>query len=235
MSKSQKNDKRFRVRKSLRQEGRTEEEIKAILEANPETALHPEKIVSSSNPEIETNDETVQVDNHTETESGFGSLIGRARESLVNSLDAPEKPKRGRKPGSSLAAKDDFLALVVSVITLLVTFIRVDERIKPNKDEITSFSDHLAGIILRHSSISGKLSADAMAVIGMVMVGAGWYQRVSPYLHGEAEQQYIDKGNGYSEVVETTRANGNRPIVLQKINPAAASFLDNAVANHRED
>lgn len=170
----------------------------------------------------------MQVDAHSESTSSFGSLIGRARESLVNSLDAPEKPKRGRKPGSSLAAKDDFLALVVSVITLLVTFIRVDERIKPNKDEITSFSDHLAGIILRHSSISGKLSADAMAVIGMVMVGAGWYQRVSPYLRGE------------KELPETTeqvpaRANGKGPIVLQKITPAAANFLDSVVESHREE
>lgn len=156
-------------------------------------------------------------------------MIGRARESLVNTLDAPEKPKRGRKPGTSLAGKDDFLALVVSLITLLVTFIKVDERLKPNRDEITSFSDHLAGIILRHSSISGKLSADAMAVIGMVMVGAGYYQRISPYLHGQEELPEPQPATIQA------RTNGKTPIVLQKITPAAASFLDNAVESHREE
>lgn len=230
---------RYQVRKQLRQEGKTEAEIKLALESNPLTNpnLSTENTDSNSNENLPSNNEEVQVDNHTETESGFGSLIGRARESLLNNLDAPEKPRRGRKPGSTaLAGKDDFLALVVSLITLAVTFIRVDDRLKPNKDEITSFSDHLAGIILRHSSISGKLSADAMAVIGMVMVGAAYYQRVSPVLaelkSGQTSQpqtRYVDRGNGFTEVQQT------ESIALSKITQASADFLDNAVESHRED
>jgi hypothetical protein len=180
------------------------------------------------------NDEDVQVDTHTETEPSFSSLIGRARESLVNNLDSSDKPKRSRgKANNTLAGKDDFLALVVSLITLAVTFIPVREQLKPNRDEITSFSDHLAGIVLRHSSISGKLSADAMAVIGMVMVGASYYQRISPFLHegnGQAQKQYTDLGNGYTKVTAT-----DEPIVLTKITQASADFLDNAVETHREE
>lgn len=225
---------RYQVRKQLRQEGKTEAEIKLALESNPLTNpnLSVEPIDSSSSEQ--SSNEEVEVDTHTEPGPSFGSLIGRARESLLNNLDAPEKPRRGRKPGpSALAGKDDFLALVVSLITLAVTFIKVDDRLKPNKDEITSFSDHLAGIILRHSSISGKLSADAMAVIGMAMVGAAYYQRISPYLHEGKEQpeqaQYVRRDDGRIETITPS------PIVLQKITPAASDFMNVVVESHRED
>lgn len=230
--------------KKIRQspvEGMSETQYYKRQKEMKETGELPEgmtlkEFLSPSNEEVDSSsepknlNEDVEVDNHTETESGFGSLIGRARESLLNNLDAPEKAKRGRKPGGALAGKDDFLALVVSLITLAVTFIKVDDRLKPNKDEITSFSDHLAGIILRHSSISGKLSADAMAVLGMVMVGAAYYQRITPYLHEGREQPYQTQ---YSPARET--AQPDEPIVLTKITQASANFLDNAVETHREE
>ncbi len=229
----QKSDKRYRVRKQLKAEGKSKEEINQVLEANPETSKSLETqndpIISNSEIESQNQSEEIQIEDHTaDPGEGFKGLLSRATASLKNTLTDDDKPKRGRP---SKTNKQEFSTLVVSVLTLVVTFIKVDERVKPNNTEIATLSDHLSNIMLRHLPINNALSADAIDVIGIFAVSALWYQRVS------VDLPRLKPGNEEAPQEIPYKSNGNQklsPEELQSFSPEDAAFLDSAAQKYRD-
>jgi hypothetical protein len=134
--------------------------------------------------------EEIQVDGQAQDESqGFGSLLKRARAGLKETFTADESPARKNKKASQ-STRDDFSLLVVSVVTLAVALSKMEERLKPEKNEIELFSNHVSGILLRHLPINSKLSADALDVIGIFAVVSGWYARVQVLQQVEQQPVY---------------------------------------------
>jgi hypothetical protein len=164
--------------------------------------------------------EGIEIESHgAEERGGLGGLLDRATNALKND-DLPKAKKVTPR------AREDFSVLVVSVVTLLVTFAKVEERIKPNGDEINLFSEHLSGILLRHLPINNKLSADALDLIGIMAATATWYSRVHDQLAKSAP------------ILETvpTRANGHAggeiPITpIEAVSPETGNWLNRIAAS----
>lgn len=51
------------------------------------------------------------------------------------------------------------------------------EDLKPNQDEIGLLSERITSLLLRHVNIAGKLTQDALDVIGILAVASGYYAR----------------------------------------------------------
>lgn len=196
----------------------------------------PQNENTISNSEISVQAEQIQIDAHdSDSDSGFKGMLKRAGENLKNTLtsDEPTPTRRGRPAGGSKTNKEDFSVLVVSLVSLLVTFAKVDERVKPNKSEIDLFSDHLSGILLRHLPINNKLSADAIDIIGIMAVSTSWYSRV----HDNLVPLTITAKESPAQPVPVYKKNGRVPETvtpLQDASPEDKAFLDDIARNHRE-
>jgi len=177
-------------------------------------------------PDPERSPEGIEIESHRESETtsgGFGGLLAKA----TNALRGEELPKSNKKV--TPRAREDFSVLVVSLITLLVAAIRIRESAKPNQEEINLFSDHLAGILLRHLPVNSKMSADAVDLIGMIAVIATWYSRVHEDLRTPAQPQASQpvtvpyQDNGHAKPLDP----------ISQISPEAGSFL-NRIASASE-
>jgi hypothetical protein len=152
---------------------------------------------------------------------GFGGLLARATQALKDD----DSPKLSQSKKVTPKAREDFSVLVVSVVTLLVTFAKVDERVKPNGDEINIFSEHISGIMLRHLPISNKMSADALDIIGLMAVTATWYSRVHADLN---PGPVADRAQPQQTPV---KANGHKPQTpIEAASPQAGEWLNTIAA-----
>jgi len=197
------------------QPGQTIRQYNASLDSDSSAENLPE-------PETEPGAESIEIESHGEPSAGgFGGLLQRASNALKND-DLP-KAKR-----ISAKSRDDFSVLVVSVVTLLVTFAKVEESVKPNGEEIDLFSNHLSGILLRHLPINNKLSADALDLIGIMAATATWYSRVHEDISAgrivapRAEEQTTN---------QPTRSNGRVTDPISAVSPEAGLFLDRVALN----
>jgi hypothetical protein len=164
----------------------------------------------------------VEIESHGETSEpgGFGGLLSRA----TNALRDNDAPKKSAKVAKS--SREDFAVLVVSVVTLLVTFAKIDERVKPNGEEINLFCEPFARILLRHLPINNKLSADALDIIGMMAATAGWYARVHDVI--PASREAAPRAEARAE--EAARSNGHLS-PIEAVSPETGQWLDRIAAN----
>lgn len=147
----------------------------------------PNESESNSDP---SSDLEVTIESHNsqpEDERGFGATLRRAAQSsgLFDDTPAPSKTKKSK------ANQEEFNSLVIAVLTLSVSFANMRPEIKPNESELSVFSNHLTGILVRHLPISKGLSADALDVIGLFAVISGYYARVSPELRRPAKKAEV--------------------------------------------
>ncbi len=168
--------------------------------------------------------------NTTESDSesvGFMDRLKNITSGLAS--DEVEEKKPAKK---SKKTPDEFNALVVALITL-GTSLSIPEPYRPINDEIQIFSNHLSGILARHLSISGKLSADALDIMGLVVCTSMYYARISPQIKEarqtkkinrspEVKESINDLGNGFGEV------RSNEPIVKNLVPPTTQAWLKKA-------
>lgn len=162
-------------------------------------------------------------------------MLARAAEKASSLDDGPmEDPaqssaKRGRGRPSKQGQKEEFSTIVLSVLSLVVSALTIPEEIKPNKNELSIFSDHLTGLLVRHLPISNKMSEDTLDIIGLFVVTAGWYARVAPQLKQTKPDQPPEVVTGAAAV----RGNGSKPAgPISAIDPGAGEFLTRAGGNH---
>lgn len=208
------------------------------LNLSPEPSASPGSSGAPSEPEvIET-----QVETH---EAGPDSFIDQAKEKLKGiaagdavftppTSDATRGQSKGAKwyRGQKAKQKSADLADVVSTILIvLIALWAAPEAIKPNSDEVDSFSAHLCNIILRHIDIS--MSEDVVDLAGIVAVMGAYFVRVGPDLRKWNEEQkrviasrpmnpppvpgYNDGSKPGEVVIE--------PSPIQRYSPDAAAFL----------
>jgi len=123
-------------------------------------------------------------------DSGFLAKVRRAAEKsgLFTDDDEPDRIEtRGRK--KKTAAQDEFNTLTIALLSLVIAAVNIPENIKPNDNELNQFSHHLTGLLVRHLPISGKFSADALDVIGLLAVGSAYYARVAPLIKSKPKEQ----------------------------------------------
>jgi hypothetical protein len=187
----------------------------ALAQQENQNASDSDSVVSENQP----SEESVNIESQaTETDSGFSSLLKRATNNLKTTLTETDSPSR--KKNVAKTTRDDFSILVVSVITLLVSFWKIEEQAKPDSTEINMLSHHLSGIMLRHLPINNKLSADALDVIGIFAVMANWQARVRVLQPQDETQQA-----GPTQAV--TKRNGHKAQTpIQMIDPATSNMLD---------
>lgn len=161
-------------------------------------------------------------------ESSFLSRLKDATKKVALSDDeSPRIETRGRK--AKTAAADEFSVLVVSVLVLILSFSNIPDEIKPNEDELSIFSKHLSGILIRHLPISSKFSQDSLDIIGLVAVTSGYYARVAPVIKTYQKQTPQPTKTNPQQPQESA------PVVvdaLRAVNPAAADFLDQVEKKH---
>ncbi len=135
-------------------------------------------------------DSLIEIESHAvkEKESGgFLNSIKNAGDSLGlwdddKPAEKEKKDGRGRPSKSKSSGQDDLASLSVALITLILSLSNIPHDVKPNDSEVTIFSKHLTGIMIRHLPIAGKFSADGMDIIGMIAVLSSWYARVQPVI-----------------------------------------------------
>jgi hypothetical protein len=161
-------------------------------------------------------------------ESNFLSRLKDATKKVALSDDeSPRIETRGRK--AKTAAADEFSVLVVSVLVLILSFSNIPDEIKPNEDELSIFSKHLSGILIRHLPISSKFSQDSLDIIGLVAVTSGYYARVAPVI-----KMYQKQLPPFTKDNPQQRQEAAPVVVdaLRAVNPAAADFLDQVEKKH---
>lgn len=211
-----------RVEKMKR--GRPKKESQPV-EKNPSPSPSADSDLSNA----ENNEVLINLESQGEQEeSNFLSRLKDATKKVTLSDDeSPRVETRGRK--AKTAAADEFSVLVVSVLVLILSFSNIPDEIKPNEDELSIFSKHLSGILIRHLPISSKFSQDSLDIIGIVAVTSGYYARVAPAIKTYQKQ-----------IPQPTKTNPQQPQesapvvvdALRAVNPAAADFLDQVEKKH---
>lgn len=154
----------------------------------------------------------------TENDSeGFLSKALNFAKGLNNDDVIEDKKQRKNKK-----SPEEFNTLVIAFVTL-ATSLTLSEKIRPVENEITIFSNHLSGILARHLNISGKLSADALDIIGLVTVSSLYYARISPELKNRKVNKEIP--TQVNNIEEEKSVNNNSPIVSQFVSPETKAFL----------
>lgn len=120
------------------------------------------------------------------------SLVERAKRKLTDlgheaiASDEPgsdkkeprwKKYQRGKKERQD-KQQADIGTLVSTILVILIALWSVPQEIKPTNDEVDQFSDHLAGIIYRHTPV-GALSEDVLDLVGMAAVVGVYLTRTS--------------------------------------------------------
>jgi len=209
---------KWRLTNKLREEGilgpkQTIRQYNAAIDSDLSESLNPQDDQQPA-------PEGLEIESHSQDDrGGFGGLLDKATRALKTQDDLPKSKKVTPR------AREDFAVLVVSVLTLLVTFAKIEESVKPNTDEINLFSDHLSGILLRHLPINKNLSADALDIIGMMAVTATWYSRVKVLEPARTQP-------GPSQLAQPipVKQNGHQPQQLDPLepfSPEAANWLNN--------
>lgn len=157
-------------------------------------------------------------------DGGFMAKVRRAAEKsgLFTDDDEPERIEtRGRK--KKTAAQDEFNTLTIALLSLVIAAVNVPENIKPNDGELNQFSHHLTALLVRHLPISGKFSADALDVIGLLAVSSAYYARVAPLLKTKPKEQtpeqYYFNANDLPAPVPVVDA-------ITRINPGVGNWLN---------
>lgn len=161
----------------------------------------------------------------TPVDDGFMAKVRRAAEKSGLFADDDGEPERtetrGRK--KKTAAQDEFNTLTIALLSLVIAAVNVPENIKPNDNELNQFSHHLTGLLVRHLPISGKFSADALDIIGLLAVGSGYYARVAPMLKTKSKEQtpeqYYFNANDLPAPVPVADA-------ITRINPSVGNWLN---------
>ena len=134
------------------------------------------------------NEISLEVDPHTpDKESGFNlsEVLNKAGQKVKEGLFDDDKslsPKsKGKKKNieSAGVGEEEFYALVVAGVALVLSFWNVPRQVKPNQDEIDIFSSHLSKIAIRHLPVVTQMSPDLLDVVGMFAVASSYYARVS--------------------------------------------------------
>lgn len=216
---------RYRKMTKLREEGilrpdQTIEEYNQEIDAGV-TSLGESEENQEPTPN---NAESLEIEGQrVDSESGFGNMLKRAGRNLRDTLTDSDVPvKRGRKPNQT--TREDFSLLVVSIITLVVTFWKVDQRVKPDSSEIEAFSNHLSGILIRHLPISNKLSADALDIIGMFAVLSGYYARIQLLQQDQKPAGTIEAKSGNNGHIPQTPLQELDPATFDAMNRVARSY-----------
>jgi len=159
-------------------------------------------------------------------DNGMLARLRRAAEKagMLSDDSEPEHIEtRGRK--KKTAAQDEFNTLTIALLSLVLSVTNIPENVKPNDSELAQFSNHLTGLLLRHLPISGKFSADALDIIGLLAVGSGWYARVAPELKAARqtrqpaqEQHYFMEDDLQPAPVQTD--------AISRINPGVGDWLN---------
>lgn len=142
---------------------------------------------------------------------------------------APEfKETRGRK--SKDAGREDLKTLSIALLTLVMSLGNIPQDIKPNDSEIGIVSHHLTGIMIRHLPINGKMSADALDIIGLIAVMSTWYARVQPALN-QRRAQATPPVQARSKTAPTQPVKEESPSdPFMRHSPGAGAWLQNAAA-----
>lgn len=118
-----------------------------------------------------------------DSDSGdFISVLKRAKNrAAINDEDSgPGDVKRGRGRPKKSDPRDEFTTLVFTVITLLISVANFPETIRPEEGEVKALGYYISGLMVRNLNISGRLGENAMDVIGILGIFAGWFMRVGP-------------------------------------------------------
>ena len=163
-----------------RKRGRPNKESNPIPNQPPASA---DSVINPASEETPPGVISVDIESHGPAgePSTWQEKLKRASErvGLFDEEDSTERIEtRGRKKKG--AVQDEFSTLVIALLTLAVSFVNIPEQVKPNQSELSIFSNHLTGIMIRHLPISNKFSADSLDIIGLVAVCSGWYARVAP-------------------------------------------------------
>lgn len=163
----------------------------------------PKKNLPSENPESSNFSNEVEEQIETQGDGSFETLIKNASASLNQPQAQKGKSRttqwRESKRAKSGAQAEEVTTFVITVMTLLLSAVQMPPDLKPNDDEIGAFSVPATKLLMRHVNLTGKLTQDALDVIGMVAAisaygvrtGAAWknYRAAK-----DAEKAALDSG-----------------------------------------
>ncbi len=107
----------------------------------------------------------------------LSGLLDRARDNLTS--DAPEPPKSKWSKYKASKNKNEVTTAISSLLVLFLASWKVPDELKPNEAETEAVSNYATRLLLRHVDLSGRLTADALDVIGIVAVLSGYYARTA--------------------------------------------------------
>lgn len=176
---------------------------------------------------IDLNIEDHTTDPAPDDEPGLLSKLRRAAEKsgLFDEEEPGRIETRGRK--KKTAAQDEFNTLTIAILSLALSLTPMPETVKPNDLELSQFSHHLTGLLIRHLPISGKFSADALDIIGLIAVLSGWYARVSPEIKSlkPKPQTATPPPTGEYYFNEADLKAAPLPDAISRINPNVGGWL----------
>lgn len=121
---------------------------------------------------------------------GLGDIIDRAQARLKSGIGSPaedqdqpgedEEEKPRWKRYTPAKQKEEIAGFLGTLLTVLLAAWSVPDELKPNKEETDALASVTTRLLLRHIDISGKLTRDALDLIGIVAVISGWYTRTAP-------------------------------------------------------
>lgn len=125
-------------------------------------------------------------DAETPEGEGFniGSVIDRARQNL-NSPDPGEGEGEGegesRRPRKYTTSKqkEEISQFIGTILALFLAAWTVPDDLKPNRDETDALAGVTTRLLLRHVDLSGKLTQDALDLIGIIAIISGYYARTA--------------------------------------------------------
>ena len=182
---------------------------------------------------IETPPETVEEDLEYQDERQ-PSLIAKARGILASGVNNVQdklgvEPDRKRKkwvPKEKRQEQESNIAtLITSLLVMLLAGWKVPDELKPSEDEVTAVSGFGVSILLRHVDISGRLTAGAIDVIGIVAVTAGYISRTSK-LWGEYKiTQEANRALKSDEIKENISSDTPKTIEASNVPPLFPSAI----------
>lgn len=174
--------------------------------ANPPTppSASPKSAEGSAS---ESSEVRVEIESHVEpkAEGLFTRFLRRSSEpeGAKETGSEPEAPS-GKRGYTRRSDSDQIANLTISIVTLAIAGLNLPEDVKPNEEEIDSFSGFGTSILLRHFPMRSKLSRDALDIIGMISIMAMWYRRVAPMIRIHRAEAQAQREGPPSEAVTPT-------------------------------
>lgn len=147
----------------------------------------------------------VEIEQHNQPKEGiFSQFLRRASQDDSDSEGIDPGP--AKKQNTYTAPKDaiQISNLFTSVLVLALGLSKIPQDVHPNEDELGGISYHATAILLRHFPIKGKLSRDALDMIGMFSIMAAWYARVAPRVN-EYRAQAIQAARSRTPIPQDNR------------------------------